>query len=319
MDNYVLENTVKSLYQAAVFIEDETYSCNIIDFDKDFSHIDRDLIKNYQDLFDMFYKNIHPEDREEFSTFGNIEHIHEELSQKVFISCEYRLRHADSRYYRSRIIVCNVKKAESSDGREYLFLIQDISRQKDAEFKKIDELKKELYALQEKYDRLFVENMTDFQTGCLNRKGLVYYEGIVLNEAKEGEKELLVCVLDLNGLKHLNDTYGHSAGDIALKAIADALKSSAPEGARIIRTGGDEFLIIAALDNAEENSCIMEQGMKRFLDEFNRKHDYPYEVSASYGFASGKNVSKTEELDLLIEQADKKMYVMKEETDPYKR
>ena len=48
----------------------------------------------------------------------------------------------------------------------------------------------------------------------------------------------------MNGLKHLNDTYGHAAGDEAIAAVSSELLKAAPKRSRIVRTGGDEFMIL---------------------------------------------------------------------------
>ena len=135
--------------------------------------------------------------------------------------------------------------------------------------------------LQNEYDRLFDENMRDEQTGCLNRKGLSYYETVTLSRAKKDGKELFVCVLDLNGLKFLNDTYGHAAGDKALAAVADALKKSAPKETFIVRTGGDEFLIFGALDRDSEEPVQMEAGLEKHLLEY-KYHNHLHQQKRVY-------------------------------------
>ena len=70
---------------------------------------------------------------------------------------------------------------------------------------------------------------------------------MVIKEAREQNKYIFVCVADLNGLKHLNDTYGHAAGDEAIAAVVAELSSAAPTGTRIVRTGGDEFIMFTAI------------------------------------------------------------------------
>ena len=312
-----IDNVIRSLYQLVIMIEETTFACRVIDRNDEFSHFNADSIKNYSELYDTVYKNIHPEDRAEFIPFGDIEYLNRVLSERLFVYFDCRIRHSDSCYYWSKIVICNAKESESVNGEEYLFLIQALNDQEE-ETRKKEELKRELFELQSKYDRLFEENMTDAQTGCLNRKGLNYYEGIVLNKAIEENKSLLVCVLDLNGLKHLNDTYGHSAGDVAIKTVSDALKSAAPADSKIIRTGGDEFLLIAPIDDDFDYISDMERKMQSCLDTYNEGSSNPFEVSASYGSVKVR-AEAVREFDALIEEADKKMYRMKEATDPYRR
>lgn len=87
------------------------------------------------------------------------------------------------------------------------------------------------------YIVLYVDTFKiDSLTGLLNRRSL--YEYI---NSRRG-KEFAVISVDLNGLKAINDSYGHSAGDEALKTLANGLVSKADKKYRAYRTGGDEFI-----------------------------------------------------------------------------
>ena len=312
-----IDNAIRSLYQLVVHIDEETCTIKVIDQDQELSLLKLNDNDGYSALFDSFYKNIHPEDRPEFSLFENMEYINRALSEHVFISCDCRIRHTDSCYYFSRITFCNVKEPESNMGQEYLVLVQKLDDQAQ-ENRRIAELKRELFSLKDKYDLLFEENMTDAQTGCYNRKGLSYYESIVLRESREKGRSFFVCVLDLNGLKYLNDTFGHSAGDEAIRAVSMAIKEAAPGGSRIIRTGGDEFLTIGAVDDGFDFRQEFEEKIDRFLDIYNRGSSNEFTVSSSYGCVMG-HIKDVSEIDALVEEADKIMYVMKDATDPYIR
>ena len=314
-----IDNAIRSLYGIVIHIEEKTLLCNVIDQDDEYANLKIGKDNTYSELFDEVYRNVHPEDRDKLYPCSSAEYVHKLLSREVSVYFDCRLRDTHSLYRWVRITLCNAREAESTTGQEYLFLVQDISAQKKEEKRKEAELEEKLYDLQSRYDRLFEENMTDAQTGCYNRKGLAYYEGIVLNEARDYGRSLFVCVLDLNGLKHLNDTYGHAAGDEGIRVVSDALKQAVPEGARIVRTGGDEFLIIAAVDNDYDFSLEMETKIVRRLAAYNQTSNNPFEVSASYGFVMCADVSELVTLDELIEEADKKMYSMKVKTDPYRR
>ena len=106
--------------------------------------------------------------------------------------------------------------------------------------------------------------------------------------------------------------------DIAIKTVSDALKGAAPADVRIIRTGGDEFLLIAPVDDDFDFVSEMERKMQSYLDTYNGKSNDPFDVSASYGSVKVR-AKDVEVFDALIEEADKKMYRMKEATDPYRR
>ncbi len=314
-----ISNAVKSLYQLIVLVEEGTGACRIIDKNDEISNLIVNGVRDYKDLYEALFKNVHPEEREEFKAFYDIGMIDEALSRNVYISSVFRIRRKDSRYYWSRLTICNSSIEDNTEGNEYLVLLQDIHNDKDAFEKEKAELIGTLCRLKDNYDALFIENMTDSLTGCYNRKGLGYFEAIALKESKDNDKNVFVCVLDLNGLKHMNDTYGHKAGDAAICAVADALKAAAPAGASIVRTGGDEFLIFAPLENNSSEPETFSDKLEAGLKEYNKNNPDPCEISASYGYVFLPVSPDMEKLDAYIEMADQKMYVMKEETDPYKR
>ena len=93
--------------------------------------------------------------------------------------------------------------------------------------------------------------ITDSMTGLFNRR---YFEEFIKKEAIRSERQNLhfsVIGLDLDHLKQINDVYGHNYGDIAIKAIADVLKSNARAIDVAARMGGEEFnLILPGIDSA---------------------------------------------------------------------
>ena len=58
------------------------------------------------------------------------------------------------------------------------------------------------------------------------------------------EQSVHILSVDLNGLKQINDTYGHASGDEAIKYVADLIKKTIPSRARLYRIGGDEFVVL---------------------------------------------------------------------------
>lgn len=96
---------------------------------------------------------------------------------------------------------------------------------------------------------------TDALTGLFNRRGI--YEQLEA-EQKRALRErlpLTVALVDLDGLKQINDQYGHMVGDEALKVVAEGINKRIRSYDRVGRHGGDEFLVVlpgAALDQAEK-------------------------------------------------------------------
>lgn len=316
--NVAIGNAIRSLYQAIMLVNEKSYSCNIIDYNVELRSITQE-IHMFDEFCDLLYKNIHPEDRENFDHFTDPNYFPGILEEKVHTSLECRIRHADNKYYWSEIIFCNATEEDSSVGHDYLFLIQDIHDWKTQELTDEAEQRGLISDLKNRYDVLFEENMIDQQTHCYNRKGMKYYSDIVINEAKEQDKFLFVCVADLNGLKYLNDTYGHAAGDEAIAAVSSELLNAAPEGSRIVRTGGDEFLMFSALNKDSKEPDMFNERVDAGLKKYNEEHPNPFEIGASYGWVLLPVKDGMIDLDEYIEMADSKMYEMKTKRDKYRR
>ena len=324
MESRFIDNAIRSMYQMIVMVDDGTYKCTVIDHNSELSNINHDIAPeqkmcDYESFVRGFDRNIHPEDREDFEAFMKPDTYVDKLKTHVYISMECRIRHADRRYHWSEITYCNTTEEDSTAGNAALFLIKDIHSRKVRELQREAEERKLLKKLQEKYDELFEENMIDEQTGCYNRKGMNYYSDLVIEEAGKSGKYLFVCVVDLNGLKHLNDTYGHSAGDEAIAAVSAELLKSAPQGTRIVRTGGDEFLLFAALDKNSTEPDEMGPKIDQGIADYNREHSNPYEIGVSYGWVFQPIDGDKRNFDELIEIADYKMYEMRVERDKYRR
>ena len=81
-------------------------------------------------------------------------------------------------------------------------------------------------------------------TGLANRRLLAERMAMVLAHARRKKRAMAVLYMDLDGFKQINDTYGHGAGDILLKRVAERLTGMARKEDTVARLGGDEFLIM---------------------------------------------------------------------------
>jgi len=146
----------------------------------------------------------------------------------------------------------------------------------------------------------------DALTGLYNRgKG---YERII-NQFKGHHKMGLgyaICFVDVNGLKSVNDVFGHEAGDVLIKKTAEILKRYTREKDIICRFGGDEFVLgFSETDyQTSENiwACVIEG-----VALFNQNSQLPFIISLSHGIALSSEVA-TAEIDDLIQLADERMY-----------
>ena len=117
---------------------------------------------------------------------------------------------------------------------------------------------------------------------------------------------ILVASVDLNGLKHINDTYGHADGDIAISTVGTTLSRITAENFTCARFGGDEFVAACTIQNPDDATHIHTQILD-YLNYFNHRSGKPYEVSASVGIVTLIPTHDTT-LDELIKYADEKMY-----------
>jgi len=85
--------------------------------------------------------------------------------------------------------------------------------------------------------------------------------------------------LDVDGLKMINDTYGHLMGDRALKEFVKTLKDTIRESDLVFRYGGDAFLLVLTESSKENVHSILER-----LKENLKRLDLPFELSFSFGY-----------------------------------
>ncbi len=176
-----------------------------------------------------------------------------------------------------------------------------------------------IYELYEAYLRKAEENslkqiaFTDGLTGLFNRS----YCKEMMEELDRKHKDYYMISFDVDGLKHINDSYGHQAGDKLLIAFADILLQCFSDIGKVIRPGGDEFLVIS--DDAGKQELLSRIKWIEPLEK-NAERALGFPVTAAYGMA-GRNEAlghSTEEVYLL---ADQRMYEMKgaRSIDSYKR
>lgn len=150
----------------------------------------------------------------------------------------------------------------------------------------------------------------DSLTGIMNRRmGLKKLEEL-LEEAKSEFMEFVLCFLDINNLKFVNDTYGHSEGDRYIQTLCSMIKNKLKEEDIFFRIGGDEFIIVFSKKNSCEAENIWNEIKKQF-DVSNIQEEFPYNIMASHGlfyFCTGMDI----DLEQMIEKADKMMYEEKQ-------
>lgn len=142
----------------------------------------------------------------------------------------------------------------------------------------------------------------DELTGLYNHRGFHTMADILLADALETGANIFAASFDIDGLKHINNNFGHPEGNFVIQVVAGALKSSADESIIIARTGGDEFFVLAAGFEQNDANAYLEH-IQKYLNNYNRLHRKPYDISVSFG-SMLSTVSNADELDTLIRSAD---------------
>lgn len=149
----------------------------------------------------------------------------------------------------------------------------------------------------------------DELTGMLNRRG---FDERSREAIRAIEKERLVCtmVIDMDGLKHINDVYGHHEGDRAIRTAAEIIMECCRSGEIAGRAGGDEFYVFAP-EYSEQKLKSFEDNLRQKLRSFNAKAQKPYQMDLSFGtFLTMTDGSGR--LDDFLRISDSRMYEQKQ-------
>jgi len=145
-------------------------------------------------------------------------------------------------------------------------------------------------------------NTRDTLTGLYNQN---YFKQFVQVNSETGP--IGVIFFDVNGLKKINDEYGHERGDLLLKRCADSIRAICDESSSIaFRVGGDEFLLL--IEGATEPVIIQKLAeWKTALETINHQNAIEYD-GLDCSMAAGYALGQYEDLGSLISRADSLMY-----------
>ena len=170
----------------------------------------------------------------------------------------------------------------------FIFQIQDITERKRAEA-----------AIQ-------TLSLADELTGLYNRRGFLAFCKQHLQTIRRTNKGIVMVYADLDGLKGINDSFGHTEGDRALVKAAELLKETFRSSDVLGRLGGDEFTILAAVDPDGGREKLLARLQEKF-DNYNALRVSPYNLSISVGVAQ-LDPEANESMEDLMAAADVAMY-----------
>ena len=180
--------------------------------------------------------------------------------------------------------------------------------------KTVKERTRELRHANEELQRLA---HTDTLTGLPNR---LYFMDLFYSSyahAVRHGQNLAVYLLDLNGFKQINDQFGHAAGDLTLKVIAQRIKKSFREDDTFSRLGGDEFALLVKEYSCSEDLIYIAEKASAIISESYAWEGRWLSVGASIGIAT-LNTETLPSADDLLGAADAAMYEAKRQSAPYK-
>jgi diguanylate cyclase (GGDEF)-like protein len=137
-------------------------------------------------------------------------------------------------------------------------------------------------------------------TGLLNRHGLEEAGEVLRGLAVRADRPLFAMFIDVSGLKGVNDTHGHAAGDLVLQRTAEAARAASRGGDLVVRWGGDEFLIVGI--GAEPDAAQIEERIAAAIDRTGLVG--VWDGTVHIGAASSADWP----IDELVEAADTEMY-----------
>ena len=148
-------------------------------------------------------------------------------------------------------------------------------------------------------------SFVDTLSGLYNRR---YMDYILSRFKKNPNPQVYGIMIDVNNFKKINDLYGHSIGDDAIRRIGQILSEAVPDNGIAIRYAGDEFIIF--LRTGEEDAAVKVMGeIEKNVEQYNRSSEGPYSLSLAMGCSSLDLASGS--IEAFLAAMDGKMYEAK--------
>jgi diguanylate cyclase (GGDEF)-like protein/PAS domain S-box-containing protein len=194
------------------------------------------------------------------------------------------------------------------DGNHFFLTLSPV-RQEDGRISAVTVVSKDVTALKNLEEELRSLSLTDSLTGLHNRRGFFTLAELQLRLADRRKQGMYMLYADMDGLKQINDTYGHQEGDRALAETANLLKATYRSSDVVSRIGGDEFAVIP-VGTVEDNIGMIVNRFQKNLEAFNGRKCLRYPLSVSIGIVLYDPLNPFP-LEELISKADAMMYEQK--------
>lgn len=229
---------------------------------------------------------------------NDLAHIYRMLSGEI-LTCQLAKRYIHKHGHEVWALTsASLVRDAQGDPLHFIFQIEDVTERKRAET-----------AIQ-------TLSLVDELTGLYNRRGFLTFAKQHLNSFQRTNKSLMIVYADLDGLKQINDSFGHKEGDRALVKTSEILKETFRSSDILARLGGDEFTVLAAVDPDGGIESLVSRLNEKFKD-YNKQNPGNYYLSISVGFAL-LNPEGQQSIEDCMAHADKAMYdnKRKRKTEP---
>ncbi|MBM7555739.1 sensor domain-containing diguanylate cyclase [Halanaerobacter jeridensis] len=241
---------------------------------------DKEAVQTYQ----QWKSKIHPEDKKRVLKKLN-QHTH---GQDSYYESEYRLKTKSGNWKWIKAIGKVMEKDENDNPLRIVGIHQDIDDRKKAE------------------EQIKYLSFHDELTGVYNRR---YFENE--QERLNSSRRLPISIIigDMDGLKYINDNYGHQKGDKYIKKVAEIFELVTREEDVVARVGGDEFAVLLPETDADAAEKFCQRFDEKII-KFNKEHQLVTSLEVSLGYAT--KTKDTQDLKKVFDQADQAMYKNKE-------
>ena len=148
-------------------------------------------------------------------------------------------------------------------------------------------------------------------TGLFNRRYFKVFSKNIISHAKKNKKSIGLLMLDIDDFKMINDTYGHSVGDIVLVSISNMLQGIVDKKDILCRYGGEEFIVLLpnkSIKDTKEMAYAIQEALSSLYIPYN---DTQIPVTASIG-VSIVDVECEDRIESAIDRADEALYSVKD-------
>ncbi|WP_024866006.1 GGDEF domain-containing protein [Butyrivibrio sp. FCS014] len=283
--------TIQNTYLFSMFVDlinDTTSSISV-------TEISDETVKtniSYSQWRKVTVNMIWPDSQARFTKITDPEYLKANLAPGGTTSFDCMMKNLEGTYIWVKLIFTR-SQAVSDDDFRFVFMVQDIN----------DEVKERMATLK-KYEGLV---LTDPLTGLYNHGGITREIQNAIDDFKRTKDPVSLMMIDLDDFKSVNDTYGHSAGDAALRTLAEVLKLYvAGKQVSLGRWGGEEFVLILK-GMADDEAFVYAEGLRKAIAEAD--YGEAGHITGSIGIS---RLTEKDNFEEAFDRIDKAMYYSKE-------